>query len=79
MARVPRDRNDKSELDRARARVVTNINRISEHPLTKEGCLVVIYGPDLGRKYSLERPSVTLGTGSESHRGLHCSPPKRNQ
>jgi two-component system, cell cycle response regulator len=54
------------DLDRIRAKtVVTNINRITEHPPTKEACLVVIYGPDLGRKYSLETPSVTLGRSNK--------------
>jgi diguanylate cyclase (GGDEF)-like protein len=53
-------------LERVRAKtVVTSINRITEHPPTKEACLVVIYGPDLGKKHSLESPSVTLGRSNK--------------
>jgi len=44
---------------------VTSINRISGQPLTKDACLVVIYGPDLGRKHSLSSPSVTLGRSNK--------------
>jgi diguanylate cyclase (GGDEF)-like protein len=55
-------------MDHVRAKtVVTSINRISGAPQpTKEACLVVIYGPELGRKYSLESPSVTLGRSNKS-------------
>ena len=55
-------------MDHVRAKtVVTSINRIAgAPPLTKEACLVVIYGPDLGRKYSLDIPSLTLGRSNKS-------------
>jgi two-component system, cell cycle response regulator len=53
-------------MDHVRAKtVVTSINRISGHPPTKEACLVVIYGHDLGRKFSLESPSLTLGRSNK--------------
>jgi two-component system cell cycle response regulator len=65
--RPPHKRDDTTpDLERVRAKtVVTSINRITEHPPTKEACLVVIYGPDLGKKHSLESPSVTLGRSNK--------------
>ncbi len=67
MARPPSKRDDTTpDLDHVRAKtVVTSINRITEHPPTKEACLVVIYGPELGRKYSLESPALTLGRSNK--------------
>jgi diguanylate cyclase (GGDEF)-like protein len=67
LARTPSKRDDATpDLDRVRSKtVVTSINRITEHQPTKEACLVVIYGPDLGRKYSLESPSLTLGRSNK--------------
>jgi two-component system cell cycle response regulator len=53
-------------MDRVRSKtVVTSINRITEQPPTKEACLVVIYGPELGRKYGLESSSMTLGRSNK--------------
>ena len=54
-------------MDHVRAKtVVTSINRISGAPQpTKEACLVVIYGHDLGRKHSLDNPSLTLGRSNK--------------
>ena len=37
--------------------VVTVISKISERPVGKDACLVVIYGLELGRKYNLEQPT----------------------
>jgi len=67
LARNPTKRDDTTpDLDRVRAKtVVTSINRITEHPPTKEACLVVIYGPELGRKHNLETPSLTLGRSNK--------------
>jgi diguanylate cyclase (GGDEF)-like protein len=67
LARTPPKRDDTTpDLDRVRAKtVVTSINRIAEHAPTKEACLVVIYGPDLGRKHNLESPSITLGRSNK--------------
>jgi two-component system cell cycle response regulator len=53
-------------MDHVRAKtVVTSINRIAGQQPTKEACLVVIYGNDLGRKHSLASPSVTLGRSNK--------------
>ncbi len=53
-------------MDRVRSKtVVTSINRIAGQQPTKEACLVVIYGNELGRKYSLESPAVTLGRSNK--------------
>jgi two-component system, cell cycle response regulator len=53
-------------MDHVRSKtVVTSINRISGQQPTKEACLVVIYGNDLGRKHSLESASVTLGRSNK--------------
>jgi two-component system cell cycle response regulator len=67
VARIPPKRDDTStDPERVRAKtVVTSINRIAEHPPTKEACLVVIYGSELGRKYNLEAPSLTLGRSNK--------------
>ena len=67
MARSPSRRDDVTpDLDHVRAKtVVTSINKITEHPPTKEACLVVIYGNELGRKFNLERPTLTLGRSNK--------------
>jgi two-component system cell cycle response regulator len=36
--------------------VVTAISKISDRPVAKEACLVVIYGLELGKKFNLTRP-----------------------
>ena len=46
--------------------VVTVISRITERPVAKEACMVVIYGPELGKKYNLETPSIIVGRSSKS-------------
>jgi diguanylate cyclase (GGDEF)-like protein len=46
--------------------VVTVISRISEKPVGKEACLVVIYGLDLGKKYNLDQPAMIIGRSSKS-------------
>lgn len=67
MARSTSRRDDITpSLDHIRAKtVVTSINRVTEHPPTKEACLVVIYGNELGKKYNLESPSLLLGRGAK--------------
>src|ERR1044071_1390079 len=66
LARHPRDPNDTSESDHVRAKtVVTAISRITDRPLGKEACLVVIYGDELGKKYNLNTPSVVVGRSSK--------------
>jgi two-component system, cell cycle response regulator len=44
--------------------VVTIISKISERPLGQAGCLVVIYGADLGKKYPLDKPTTIIGRSS---------------
>lgn len=46
--------------------VVTSISRIAERPKAKEACLVVIYGMDLGKKFSLEQPSLIIGRAASA-------------
>lgn len=67
MARTPSKREDTTpDIDRVRAKtVVTSINRLGGQTPTKEACLVVIYGPDLGRKHSLTSQSLTLGRSNK--------------
>ena len=56
------DTGETTDTDHVRAKtVVTSINRISERPPTKEACLVVIYGSDLGRKFNLDAATLVLG------------------
>lgn len=45
--------------------VVTVISRISDKPMAKEACLVVIYGMELGKKFNLESPSILIGRSSK--------------
>ena len=46
--------------------VVTVISRITERPVAKEACMVVIYGDELGKKYNLEAPSIIVGRSSKT-------------
>jgi diguanylate cyclase (GGDEF)-like protein len=46
--------------------VVTAISKISERPVAKEACLVVIYGLELGKKYNLNRPQIIIGRSSKA-------------
>jgi diguanylate cyclase (GGDEF)-like protein len=46
--------------------VVTAISKISDRPVAKEACLVVIYGLELGRKFNLTRSQVTIGRSSKA-------------
>src|SRR3954453_10678404 len=46
--------------------VVTVISKISERPVGKDACLVVIYGLELGRKFNLESAHVIIGRSSKS-------------
>ena len=38
-----------------------SVAQIQKEALSKEACLVVIYGPDLGRKFTLTNQSLTVG------------------
>jgi two-component system cell cycle response regulator len=68
LARPPPKRTgETTDTDHVRAKtVVTSINRITERAPTKEACLVVIYGSDLGRKYNLDAANLVLGRSSKS-------------
>src|SRR4051812_1561124 len=46
--------------------VVTVISKISERPVDHAAALVVIYGPDLGKKYDLDRPETVVGRSSKA-------------
>jgi diguanylate cyclase (GGDEF)-like protein len=46
--------------------VVTVVSKISDRPVSKEACLVVIYGLDLGKKYNVDRPSLIIGRSSKA-------------
>ncbi|HEY8210486.1 MAG TPA: GGDEF domain-containing protein [Myxococcaceae bacterium] len=46
--------------------VVTVISKISERPGDQAAALVVIYGPDLGKKYDLDRPETVIGRSSKA-------------
>src|SRR4051812_36919988 len=46
--------------------VVTVISKISERPVGKEACLVVIYGLELGKKYNLERSTFNIGRSTRA-------------
>src|ERR1043165_4546453 len=66
LAPKPADPNDVSDSDHVRAKtVVTSISRISERPVGKEACLVVIYGSELGKKYNLNAASLVIGRSSK--------------
>jgi len=42
------------------------ISKISERPVDHAAALVVIYGPDLGKKYDLNRPETVIGRSSKA-------------
>lgn len=46
--------------------VVTVISKITEKPVAREACLVVIYGFDLGKKYNIEKSPILIGRSSKS-------------
>jgi two-component system, cell cycle response regulator len=46
--------------------VVTAISKISDRPVAKEACLVVIYGLELGKKFDLNRPQIIVGRSSKA-------------
>jgi two-component system, cell cycle response regulator len=46
--------------------VVTAISKISDRPVGKEACLVVIYGMELGKKFNLNRAQIIIGRSSKA-------------
>jgi len=66
LSRKTIDPNDLSDSDHVRAKtVVTTISRVTERPLGKEACLVVIYGTELGKKYNLHASAIVIGRSSK--------------
>jgi diguanylate cyclase (GGDEF)-like protein len=60
-------RGEVTDTDHIRAKtVVTAINRIEKRAPTKDACLVIIYGSDLGRKFNLDAETLVLGRSSKS-------------
>src|SRR5262249_3060624 len=47
--------------------VVTAISKISDRPVAKEACVVVIYGLELGKKFNLNRPQIIIGRSSKAN------------
>ncbi len=45
--------------------VVTVISKIAEKPASRDACMVVIYGLELGRKYNLESQTIIIGRSSK--------------
>lgn len=45
--------------------VVTVIHNLTAKPEARDACVVVIYGPDLGKKHSLDVPSMIIGRSSK--------------
>jgi two-component system cell cycle response regulator len=59
--------------------VVTVISRINDRPGgTKEACLVVIYGLDLGKKFNVDRPSIVIGRSSKAEIQIDLESVSRN-
>ena len=50
----------------AQKTVVTVISKMSERPAGREACLVVIYGDELGRKFSLDQGTINVGRSSRA-------------
>jgi two-component system, cell cycle response regulator len=52
--------------DTSRKTTVTAPSKLSDRQLTEEACLIVIYGPDLGRRINLNRPQFIIGRSSKA-------------
>jgi len=46
--------------------VVTVVSKITERPVSRDACLVVIYGEDLGRRHVLDKERVLIGRSSKA-------------
>ena len=46
--------------------VVTVIHNLTAKPESKDACVVVIYGQDLGKKFNLDIPSLIIGRSSKT-------------
>jgi diguanylate cyclase (GGDEF)-like protein len=45
---------------------VSSVSRIIDKAISSESCLVTIYGRDLGKQYTLDRPETTIGRGGDN-------------
>lgn len=45
--------------------VITVIHNITAEPESKDACVVMIYGPELGKKFNLDGPSLVIGRSSK--------------
>ena len=45
---------------------VSTVSRIVDKAISGESCLVMIYGPDLGRRYPLENNELRIGRGGDN-------------
>ncbi|MDX9999800.1 MAG: GGDEF domain-containing protein [Polyangia bacterium] len=52
-------------MDRQNKTVVTVIHNLTAKPEARDACVVVIYGPELGKKYNLDGPSLIIGRSSK--------------
>jgi len=52
-------------LERRKKTVVTVISDVTEHVVSLDACLVVIYGLDLGKRYKLDQPTTVIGRSSK--------------
>jgi two-component system, cell cycle response regulator len=46
--------------------VVTIISKISERPVDRQACLVVLAGMEIAKKYDLDRPEIIIGRSSKA-------------
>ena len=54
--------------DQTKVTKVVGLSR--EGPRARDACLVQIYGPDLGKRYPLDRPETTLGRDFRDRAGV---------
>src|SRR5438105_964651 len=45
---------------------VSSVSRIIDKAISSQSCLVTIYGRDLGKQYTLDRPETTIGRGADN-------------
>ena len=45
---------------------VSSVSRIIDKAISSNSCLVTIYGRELGKQYTLEKPEITIGRGADN-------------
>jgi diguanylate cyclase (GGDEF)-like protein len=45
---------------------VSSVSRIIDKAISTQSCLVTIYGRELGKQYTLDRPETTIGRGADN-------------